>query len=322
MAVSLGSVNTNSGIKQTPADATRVNNKVSIIKINNPTINIAKDKNNVVEPPKSDLSAKELIKLVDETCTTGCSADEQFEKTERGLVSLTSTVLSPVNAPIVAPVKAVLNTISTGNTAEDLVKSVNEGNYLDVTTNSVNSVKNSWSTAVSVSTALEVTAEAAAKYKLLSATKGVAIGTKLKDFKLVANKVALPFAVIGTAISGISAFKEGKKISDRKDLLTKLEHIDKKGGVAQKDIDSAKQKVKDDISKLKVNTSLKATSFTLSAISTTALIVAVRNPAKAKTAMTVSIAASLAGGIASAFSDAEYRKITSNFVSKKLHLSK
>ena len=38
MAVSLGSVNTNNGVQQLPADATRVNNKVSIIKINNPTI--------------------------------------------------------------------------------------------------------------------------------------------------------------------------------------------------------------------------------------------------------------------------------------------
>ncbi len=284
------------------------NNKISL--------RIASDIDDVNPPKKSELSDKEVLQLVDLKCPSSSKQEEEETNTKKSMVSLTGTILSPIDVPLLAPVKLAVNVMTTTSSTEELAKNVTDGDILGTTTSSISSVKNSWGTAVSAAKLLELTAESASNYKLFS-TSGKVVSNYATKFSAVATKVALPFAVVGTVLSGVDTFKEGSQISERKDLLKKIDKIEPNGNISKKQIEEAKTKVNNDIKRIKVNTSMKGVSFALSAVSTGALIMSVKKPSTARIAIPVSIASSLVSGLSSAFSNSDYRKATSEFVSDK-----
>lgn len=288
----------------TPVDNTKI------------SLRIPPDTDNIKQLKKSYLSDKEVLKLVDQTCADFSKPEEESISAKKSMVSLTGTILSPLDVPLLAPVKLAVNVMTTTNSTNDLAKSATDGDILGTATNSVTSVRNSWGTAVSAAKLLELSAESASNYKIFSSS-GKVVSNYATKFSAVATKVALPFAVVGTVLSGVDTFKEGSQISERKDLLKRIDKIESNGNVSKKQIQEAKTKVNNDIKRIKVNTSMKGVSFALSAVSTGALIMSVKKPSTARIAIPVSIASSLVSGLSSAFSNSDYRKATSEFVSDK-----
>lgn len=275
-----------------------------------------KDTSDVTSPKKSSLSDKELVKLVDETCVS-CNGtnDKYYDET----VKLTGSLLSAVDIPIItAPVKLASDFVSMDKSTETFAKNIQEKNYLNLATSSVSSVKDSWGTLISGAKFVEVVADAGANYGFLPSKASAVIGKQVSKFSTTASKISLPFAVLGIALSGVDFAKEVSKVSDRKKLLKDIQSVKSESSIRHRGtLIQAEDKVKNDIKVIKVNAGIKGTSFALSAISTSALIMSVKNPQKAKTYLTISVVSSIASGVTSVFSDAGYRRATGNFVADK-----
>lgn len=271
----------------------------------------------LTEHKKSSLSAKELVKLVDETCAPVCndSPDNYYDET----VKLTGSLISVVDVPIIkAPVKLASDFVSMDKSAETFAKNIQEKKYLEVATSSVSSVKDSWGTVVSAAKLVEVVADAGANYRFLPSKTSAFIGKHANKVSVTATKISLPFAVVGTALSGVDFVKEVSKISDRNKLLKDIQDTKSKTSIRHRGtLGEAENKVKADIKVIKVNAGMKGTSFALSAISTGALVMSVKNPQKAKTYLAISMVSSIASGVTSVYADAGYRKATGSFISDK-----
>ena len=302
----------NTTLEPASKTSSKVEKTETIEKIN---LNI-KDQTNIHEHKKSDLSEKDLVKLVNDTVNSCTPANEKYyDKT----MSLTSTLLSAVDLPLVTtPLKLVADFNSVDKSTEKLSKHLQEKNYLELTTESISSVKSSWGTFVGGVKLVEISADLGANYGFLSSKATSFIEKKASKVSLTASKISIPFAVIGTGLSGVDFIKEASDLSNRKKILKEIETIKNKPNLNNKELVlKAENKVKKDIKVLKINTTLKGTSFVLSAISTSTLIMSVKNPQKAKTYLTISVASSIASGVTSVFSDAGYRKATGNFIADK-----
>lgn len=295
--------------------ATKTPSKVEKTETIEKTNLIIKDSADINEHKKSNISEKDLIKLVDETCSSCTTSDDNYYDET---VKLTGSLLAAIDIPIItAPAKLAVNFVSMDNSKQKFTESLHEKNYLALTTTSLSSIKDSWGTLVSGVKLVEITADAGANYGLVSSKTSGFIGKHASKISLTARKISIPFAIVGTGVSGVDFVKEASKISDRKELLKGLESMKENSTYNKQAIAKAEKKVKADIRVIKTNAAIKGASFALSAVSTSALIMSVKNPQKAKTYVAISLVSSVASAVTSVFAEADYRKVTGNFVTDK-----
>lgn len=276
---------------------------------------VIKDESTVTTLKKASISENEVVKFVDNHCDADkTNNDKYYDRT----TLLTSFVLSTAKASpaVVAPLRIFSNGIFLDNMHDSIDKSLKEKNYVNLTTASLNSGRGAWWTFLSSVSLAKVSNEFATKHNLLPTKATSFVSNQLAKTAPIISKLSMPVSVVGIAISGVDFAKENSKLNERKEMLKNIETL--KADPCSKNSENllnAEKKLKADIKVIKVNTGIKGASLALSAISTGALVVALKKPQLAKTAGAISLYTSLASVSATLFSDAGYRKATGEFVS-------
>jgi len=183
--------------------------------------------------------------------------------------SLTSSIMSAI--PGLNTVKVVTSIGSATTRAKLLKENIKDGNASGIISNSVVLAKNQWSAVAGTSKIIHAVAKKGLEKEVFSAkTYGKIEGMNNKALK-ISSIIELPFAVAGTGLSYMSTAQENKKLNEKRQELDTLLRDN------PNDLEGIKN-LEDEVSTLKTNRNLKATSSVLSTVSTVSLAVSIKKP--------------------------------------------
>ena len=287
-------------------------------KLLKPNYNSKTDFSKLLKDPKIADKKVQFATLPDNTKTTEDCSDlskictnilDQTVKTVKNenTLSVASSVLSAVKIPQVEPIKLTINILTSDNKIKGLANDIENENYIGVVNNTVDFAKSGYGSAVGIAKITEWGTDIIANIGILSKTgKAVTrVSTITGAVTSVANKIALPFSIIGTGMSAIDIKVANDKVNAKKKQIKYLDTV-----IATKPNSKAKevqQKFTGELRTLKTNRELKSLAFGLSAVSSATLVASIKNPVKAKTYATISLATSIASSLTSVVADDKIR---------------
>lgn len=241
---------------------------------------------------------------------------------DQGTLALTSSILSAINVPEAEPLKLTLNVLTTGAKKKELKKDIEEKDIEGITTNLINVSKSYWGSIISGAKLADFVSQTSMEIGFVSVSTVANVGKVTGTVSKVANKLALPFSIVGTGLTIWDFKKEKESLTDKKLELKNFN--ENKGKTAAKEVigrehqNYQERKLNKEISAKEVNLTLKGVGGCLSGISTYALISSVANPSKALMTTPVSLVTGVAGSITLALANENVREI----LNKKMKLLK
>jgi hypothetical protein len=292
--------------------------EVSIPQNTNSKVDITK----LLKDPKLEkvkvefVDSKEISKNSNNTKTSNdFSMDKEINKhiemtktiaNDESALSVASSVLSAVKLPYVEPIKLTINVLNADKKKEKLAKDLECENYEGIVDNTVGMAKSSVGTAVSTAKLVDYGTDLIVSFGIASdASKTVGhIGKVTKGVTKIGSKIAIPFSVVGTALSAYDIKSAQDKINEKEKQIKKINTVSVKGcNVAVKTGSDVKE-----LEALKTNRNLRGVAFAFSAVSTATLIKSVKDPAKAGTYVGISLATGVASSVTSALADDKVRE--------------
>jgi hypothetical protein len=264
------------------------------------------------------------ISILKKTITDVTSKDpilKEIDINDQGTIALTSSILSAINVPEIEPIKLTLNVLTTDAKKEDLKRQIQDRDYEGITRTSVSFTKSYWGSIVSGAKFADIVTETGKDFGLIAAGRVVTLGKVTGSIANFANKLALPFSVVGTGLSAWDLKNEYSELKEKNITLSAIKQNSPKrhANVIGRIDDKQETRIKKEITDTKVNLALKGVGTFLSGVSTYAMIVSISSPAKAYVATPVSLATGVIGSITSSIAD---EKVRANLSTKMKILKK
>jgi ribosomal protein L39E len=242
------------------------------------------------------------------------NVDESENKTKTVMSSLSQvangvgTVLSVVNVPEAQFLTFTGKVLGLGVEQQDLNENIKKKDARGIVGTSVSLAKGSWGTVVSGLEAAKLATSLGHKAGIVSVATVGKVATTTTKISKFADKVAVPFAVAGTALNLWDLKNDYDKVKSKKQELAivKNENNEIPQRIRMK-TSSNEEKLEKELNSLETNMTFRGISFGLSAISTTALIVSVAYPPASSVANIVTLGGNIASGIAGTLSTQEKR---------------
>ena len=185
---------------------------------NGSAVNTLLMKENVVVAKDNTLNDNSCTNLLD---NTKCNQTllENFDLRDKSTLSITSSILSAVNAPEIAPLKLTIELLNTDVKKKDLEKELGNGkDPVGIATGYINFAKGSWGTVISGANLTNMAVETGADIGLLSTRSVKVVGGASAKVSSVANKLAIPFAVAGTGLTVWDIVKAERRINEKENF--------------------------------------------------------------------------------------------------------
>jgi len=256
------------------------------------------------------LSATEgVIKLTE--------ANQEENKTKTVMSSISSvasgiaTVLNVVNIPEAEFIGFTGKAFGVGVEQQNLTENIQKNNSRGIVGASVGIIKGAWGLTLSGAKVATLGANLGNKIGKVSIETVQKVSTNATEITKLADKIAVPFAIAGSALSywdwQISRDKyKSKEVEKIEELENNPSNFDK--------INNLEKEAKS----LKLDATVRGISFGLSAISSTALTASVLFPVSAPIAGPIAVAGAFASSLASVFDTQVKRDNISNLYNKSL----
>lgn len=231
------------------------------------------------------------------------------------------TLLSVVDVPEAQFLTLTGKVIGLGVEQQDLSEKIKNKDARGVVGTSVSMAKGAWGTVVSGLSAARLLATIGHKSNVVSIKTVEKVTSKSEQISKVAGKVAIPFAVAGTALTAWDLKNDYDKVQSKKAEIeaNKFKNIEisVNNKVIKRKADETETETKpEDLEKeldvLQTNTALRGASFGLSVISTSALIVSVAYPPAAGVSKVVALGGSITASITNTLASEEKRNTIVN----------
>lgn len=220
------------------------------------------------------------------------------------------TVLDVVDIPEAQFLTFTGKVLKIGVEQQDLTDNIEKKDARGIVGNSVSIVKGAWGTVVSGLEAGKLAASLGQKAGFVEAATVVKVSNTATKISKVADKVAIPFSVAGTALNVWDLKNAHDKVEAKKVEIetAKTEEAElPKNSKDYKTKEAEIKKLEKELDTLETNMTFRGVSSGLSAISTTALIVSVAYPPMAKVSNVVALVGNITSGVAGTLSNDEKR---------------
>ncbi len=230
------------------------------------------------------------------------------------------TVLNIINIPEAEFLTFTGKVAGLGAEQQNLSENIKKKDARAIVGTSVSMVKGSWGVVVSGLETAKLVASLGQKVGIVKVETITSLTTSAAKISKVADKVAIPFAIAGTALNVWDLKNEYGKLQTKKleiknvnnpETITTETYKDSKT-VKSKDnkvesLDEKKERLNKELKVLDTNTKFRALSTGLSIISTTALIASLAYPSFSKLTGIVAVGGSITSSIAGTLSKKEKR---------------
>jgi hypothetical protein len=222
-----------------------------------------------------------------------------------------ATVLSVVNIPEAEFIGFAGKALGVGVEQQNLTENINKKNSRGIVGSAVGIVKGAWGLTLSGAKVTTLSATIGNKLGKVSTSTLEKVSTKASKITKFADKVAVPFAITGSALSywdwQISRDKYKSKEAE------KIEEIENNPN----NIDKIR-KLEKEAKSFKTDSIVKGISFGLSVISSTALTVSIVFPLSAPVSKPIALLGSIASSLTSSFDTQEKRDSVEKLYKKSL----
>lgn len=266
---------------------------------------------NIVKSSSGVLTASKALIDLDK-------ANESENSTKTVISSLSSvasgvgTVLSVVDIPEAQFLTFTGKVLNLGVEQQDLNENIKKKDARGIVGTSVSMVKGGWGVVVSGLETAKLASSLGNKAGIVStATVGKITTTSAKISK-VADKIAIPFAVAGTALNAWDLKNDYDKVQTKKKEIEKLKKENEEIPEIIRMETPEEEQLNKELKTLNTNMTFRGVSFGLSAISTAALIVSVAYPPASSVANVITLGGNIASGIAGTLSKEDKRESALN----------
>lgn len=223
-----------------------------------------------------------------------------------------ATVLSVVNRPEAEFISFTGKVFGVGVEQQNLSENIDKNNTRGIAGSVVGMVKGAWGLTLSGAKVATLGASMGNKFGKVSTATLEKVSTNATKITKFADKVAIPFAIAGSALSywdwQISRdkykSKEVEKIEEMENNPNNISKINK---------------LEKESKSLKIDSNVRGISFGLSAVSSTALAASIIFPLSAPVATPIAVAGAFASSIVSAFDEQGKRDTMNNLYNTSLN---
>jgi hypothetical protein len=223
-----------------------------------------------------------------------------------------ATVLSAANIPEAEFINFTGKALGVGVEQQNLSENIEKNNTRGIAGSVVGIVRGAWGLTLSGAKVVTLAAGIGNKFGKVSTATLQKVSTNATKITKFADKVAVPFAIAGSALSYWDWQISRDKYKSKE--VEKIEEMESNPNNILKI-----NKLEKESKSLKIDSNVRGISFALSAVSSTALAASVIFPVSAPVARPIAVAGALASSIVSAFDKQSKRDTMNNLYNKSLN---
>ncbi|GIW21986.1 MAG: hypothetical protein KatS3mg068_0993 [Candidatus Sericytochromatia bacterium] len=279
----------------------------TVLSVTSSIVNVTDQKEDFkpfLETTSGTLSATEgVIKLTE--------VKEEENKTKSVLNSVSSvvngiaTVLSVANIPEAEFISFTGKAFDVGVEQQNLTENIKKNNARGIVGSAVGIVRGAWGLTLSGAKVATLGASIGNKFGKVSIETVQKVSSSATKITKLADKIAIPFAIAGTALSYWDWQIARDKYKSKE--VERLEELENNPNNLEK-----LNKLEKEVKSLKIDSTIRGISFGLSAISSTALATSIIFPVSAPVTGPIAVAGSLASSLTSALDNENKRNNINN----------